>query len=770
MLKAKNSSILLKEQMNETVNRLRDEGFIIFSFESITTEINKRGEEKKKPNKMPNWKSITKENFNNFINRDHKAFGIITGEISGITVLDFDNILEYDRICEKYPLLKSVRTIQTKKGYHLYFKYNKSLPTTTDYFKDYKGIDIRNDDGIVFAPPTTYILQDGSISGYYDLGGNLIDVPDFILNMKVRGDDKKTIEKAIVSHSKNTLKLPTESEQEKLYCIGKYAEEGRLDKYIYGSWDDWRNIGFIIHNTSKSIDGLKLFHKISRMNADKYDEHTTNQFWYTIKEKTKNPLTISHLFGPEINFCNDDNEASIFMFEKLKTILKSYKRRLFFKRNNLWICEKSLIEDAVLQEIMNSNIYKKGSEGNPINYAQSVGNARNIMCALFSKIRLENNDSELYAKFHSTTKAKLCFEDGVLDMIKKTFKLYEDMEENEIYTTYKIPRKFENYFNNPNKTTMESLKTNILEPLFGHKMNEALHFLSRAIAGHYEDKRWGTYVGNRNCGKGVIFDLLANSFGEYVKPFNIENLLCTRQTESFELGEVAKKNYWLLDHEFTRIAISQETPDIGSQQKINSKYTKKLTSGGDEMIARRNYDREDTYFTLDATIFAMGNGSLQATSDDVFETRIEFASLVQFKSESEIEAMKKEGRSEVEMKRYRTADPDIKRKCNNEEWRNACVMLFIENYQKIAVPIFSDELDIEENSLLKAIDNIFVITNNDEDLILASEIKDFLSKFDNKKVTLELSSLNVHRKKCKKSGPLRDKWCFYGIKFKESQE
>jgi hypothetical protein len=44
--------------------------------------------------------------------------------------------------------------------------------------------------------------------------------------------------------------------------------------------------------------------------------------------------------------------------------------------------------------------------------------------------------------------------------------------------------------------------------MFGEdKMPSMLHYLSRALAGHVEDKRFSTYLGNRNCGKGVHYDV-----------------------------------------------------------------------------------------------------------------------------------------------------------------------------------------------------------------------------------------------------------------------
>ena len=84
--------------------------------------------------------------------------GIATGKISGITVVDVDtkdNILPPD-FPETY-------TVETRKGFHYYFKYNKDVKQTQNKVGN---IDIRNDGGFVFAPPTKYKLPDGTFSEY----------------------------------------------------------------------------------------------------------------------------------------------------------------------------------------------------------------------------------------------------------------------------------------------------------------------------------------------------------------------------------------------------------------------------------------------------------------------------------------------------------------------------------------------------------------------------------------------------------------------------
>lgn len=469
----------------------------------------------------------------------------------------------------------------------------------------------------------------------------------------------------------------------------------------------------------------------------------------------------------EIVYCNDDNEASEYMFDKLKHVFKSYRQRLFYKQNNLWICEESVIETLLLEKILTSNIHKKSEKGKPLQYAQSVNSASNIRKALIAKIRVKNDDPDLYSKFHTTTKKCICFMDGVLNFEKKTFRLWQDIGENEIYTTQIIQRNFKQYFDKPDKDVMDKIRKIIFKPLFNGKLKEALHFFSRALAGHIEDKRWATYVGNRNCGKGVLFDLLVAGFETYVKAFNLDNVLCTRMSEGNDTSDSSKKLYWLLDHEFTRLAISQETPSLESKKKINAALLKKIVGGGDTIVARRNYDRQDTYFNIDMTLFSAGNSSLQSTDNDVFETRLEYASIVQFKSKEEIEAMKAEGRDQQEMQRYHISDPNIKQKCNTVEWANAVVMLILENYKPKAVDIIVaiEDMEFTDNSLYVDIKEYFEITKNAEDIMLHKEVLDILAKHDKKKIDLELKTLDVTKKQNKhRTSDYYNKICLYGIR------
>lgn len=74
--------------------------------------------------------------------------GVITGKVSGITVIDVDTYKggKADRFPKTY-------TVQTGNGgLHLYYKYAPGLTISANAYADMPGIDIRNDGGYVVGP------------------------------------------------------------------------------------------------------------------------------------------------------------------------------------------------------------------------------------------------------------------------------------------------------------------------------------------------------------------------------------------------------------------------------------------------------------------------------------------------------------------------------------------------------------------------------------------------------------------------------------------
>ncbi len=69
-------------------------------------------------------------------------------------------------------------------------------------------------------------------------------------------------------------------------------------------------------------------------------------------------------------------------------------------------------------------------------------------------------------------------------------------------------------FPKKNDNIIYELYKNVLKPILGPDLlYPVLHFISRVLAGECQDKLWSICLGERDCRKGVLSDLLSNTFG-----------------------------------------------------------------------------------------------------------------------------------------------------------------------------------------------------------------------------------------------------------------
>ena len=79
------------------------------------------------------------------------GIGIVTGSISRLAVLDFDDLTLYDQFKDQFPQLTQTFTVRTRRGFHLYFEVDSSINTQT---QKYPGVDWLYDGCYVVAPPS----------------------------------------------------------------------------------------------------------------------------------------------------------------------------------------------------------------------------------------------------------------------------------------------------------------------------------------------------------------------------------------------------------------------------------------------------------------------------------------------------------------------------------------------------------------------------------------------------------------------------------------
>jgi len=480
----------------------------------------------------------------------------------------------------------------------------------------------------------------------------------------------------------------------------------------------------------------------------------------------------------------DDSEGADIIFDAIGDRLKFSKGNYFFKQENIWVNSKQEVETNLRHFILfKCDLFKLDAKGNKKPYSKNVSGANALLTAVMTKVIVDGQDDELYEKFIVTTKGRLCFLDGVLEFREKTGdkqgRFYTWAEINgtpaigeepavepafEYYSPSQIKRNFQEYFNEPDQEIMGQVKQKVFTELFGDKVEDALKFFSRGVAGHFEDKSWAMYLGNRNCGKGVVNELSNCSLGSYSGSLKSANLLCN-SNRSLKQEQPEKQMAFAMDFQFCRLVWSQELPPPpkGKSIKLNGDIIKELNSGGDTLKGKRNYDIYITEFKNQARLIVMGNDCCEATNNDCFETCIEFSGVNTFKSQAEIDLEIQRGTDPLILETFKLADPEIKTvSCKSEAWCNAFIMLMLENYTTERV-VANAEIDEEEEADIKemAVKSVrkFILENFvlvDANVFVSCEdiqnrfVEEEFGDISPKKIAIELKALK--RKPGRKAG------------------
>lgn len=99
--------------------------------------------------------------------------GLVTGRISGISVIDVDTHKGGDP--SPFPKTYTVKT--GNGGLQLYYKYEEGLSISANAYEKYPNVDIRNDGGYVIAPPSVIIPKVEGADGKYEIIENIDFAP-----------------------------------------------------------------------------------------------------------------------------------------------------------------------------------------------------------------------------------------------------------------------------------------------------------------------------------------------------------------------------------------------------------------------------------------------------------------------------------------------------------------------------------------------------------------------------------------------------------------
>lgn len=552
---------------------------------------------------------------------------ILTGKVSNLTVIDFDDMKSYEHCCDLCPELAQRYTVRSKNGVHVYFTYHDNLINTTDCFT-VPGIDIRNDGGCIIAPPSCY-MYDG-VTYRYELyiDGPIEAIPESLMEMvSYKGKKDGTIERPVSKSEALNVINDTIKTYETLIDL--------LSVERATNYTTWSHVGFALHHVFDQ-GGEGLFHRFSQKSY-KYRYSSVSDWFATIKErkngfterslhywaKEDSPLPYAELFGitPRRLLQNGDN----INHADTAKCYHSISSQRFVYSNKCWY----KYEDTNL-------IVKLGKE-NPDALRSSISDTlqREVKKALNEIPHDDEHYREMVKKAlkcHKTL-GTTTFINGTIDYLRtlytdNTFSQLIDTNMNLLAFADGLVMDYEQKNIRPvdrwdyvMKTTRRTL-SQVSRPAIRQWLNQELltifnteemvrywkeHTAMAFFRNHFE--KFYCHTGRGGNGKGVLFTLFAAALGDYYLQADNEFLTSTYKSGAPNptLSRARGVRFFVTSEP------SSEATD-GARMKLSTELIKALT--GRDPINVRNLYEESVDWVPTFTTFLLCNMIPEMTKVD----------------------------------------------------------------------------------------------------------------------------------------------------------
>ena len=443
-----------------------------------------------------------------------------------------------------------------------------------------------------------------------------------------------------------------------------------------------------------------------------------------------------------IDGANDDIGAAEIVVNHYRDDLIICNGTLYVRDNNVWVSNEKQADRLLIDKIGKLDIKFYGVDGKrKYHYNKSIRHIKDcIICVKANKTIINDN---FYDDMIKNNKGYLPFNNGIYCFGDKKLYKYEELPS--INFTFKILRNFPIF----NQDNHNRLMTKVIIPIYPNEdeRNYNAHCKSRALAGHYNDKKWYAYIGSRDSGKGTETNILKSAFGDFVKDFNANCLIYNK----FGNPDQAKALSWVVDKKNSRIVISNE---IKEDATLNGTFIKTL-SGGDAIEARKNY-QDEINFTPQFTMFLNCNRIESIEPKDAMENLEQFEYKTKFVNAEDL----------IENAPFfKLKDDTIKDFIKEDEIIDAYTLYILNAYSdpRIKTPEsvkISTEINKgdEKMSIEKFISKNFITTNDNKDRMHTHEIHDILTDNSYKITSIETGRLinrigiGKYNRLCNKNG------------------
>tara|TARA_R100000951_G_scaffold5297_1_gene5805 strand:- start:2187 stop:4562 length:2376 start_codon:yes stop_codon:yes gene_type:complete len=529
--------------------------------------------------------------------------------------------------------------------------------------------------------------------------------------------------------------------------------------------NDWHRIGVLmfdgcmINKTNFKNELINYGNLIERL--DNYFEDRGGYKW-SIKPHTTELLQYLNEMELKSNrdFYIADDVISIvnhILLDPLKDKLVKCNGVIYFMNEHKIESNEKMIKYELFDFISEQDYYitnNVNGKDKRINVSKIPNHIKNIVEGLICKCQKNNN---FISDVWDYTQYKLFFKNGYFD-----YKLNKFVSGIFNKTFIKINK---NYEKSNNDKLRKEINNKIFDPIFTIDENQNVkerkqlleyfkYTVGQYLAGNIELKRWTLLQGFRNSGKGIIGDLLKNAFEGYVMTTNSSNFSYkSNNTDS------QKALSWLIDYEFVRIALTSEIT-ISDDEKLDGNMIKKFTSGGDYIMARKNF-QDEKEFKIQSGLIVCCNDCPKIEPNDA----LEFCDEIQMKSkfiDEDYDDVKFNGFN------YYKKDNSLKSEfLKRNEIINEIINIFIESYyiQSEYPKELRRELQNNDDNEYLILKELFEFTKDPKDFIENKYLKDMLK---NAQISFTLKKAKMLLKaEGAKEHTFKNKRGLFGIKVKD---
>ena len=411
--------------------------------------------------------------------------------------------------------------------------------------------------------------------------------------------------------------------------------------------------------------------------------------------------------GRLFKFADNTNEMARDLLEgDLKDKFIFWDGDYYFKTDKCWVHGKDV--KRCLYQYACKHDFIVGEDVNISEKFALCNELRDIL------LNLNTNSLDVDELVRNDTKTKICFKNGYYDFADKQFQT-----DNDVNTFFRIDRDFNTA---PNEKVIQEIYDKILNPTFTTSIEGRdtlrdtwLYQVAARMAGT-GGKEWSVVMGSRDCGKGVLGDLLGSALGPYIGVSNIENFKMKQN-----VSDVARSFSWLSKKAFNKLIIFNETEENEKGSTISGNMIKKIT-GGDALEVRGLY-QDEKLIKLMGSILVFCNDFPEIKPADANDTRINYNLISKFIDAGSVH--------EDKSIQYFDRDNTIKSWVCQPEVCDAFIHILIDIYTK-GRPVLSDQFksEIRHESLTESTTTLYnrYFVVDEDNFVKNQDLWDFNTK------------------------------------------